>query len=153
MIDRDRVLVETAKTRRQRLLSSLTFGRMQDRRIARNNLGRFIGSVILAAVISAVCVGYAFVIHTLDSQAISQAQTNYANALRNAQPLEEGDTTDTNGRPIDPETGWVSGPYGTWYDPLTGWQIDPENGYVIDASTQWEINPATGKAVGKAGLG
>lgn len=152
MIDRDRVLVETAKTRRQRLLTSFTFGDLANRRIARNNLGRFIGSSIVAALICAVCLGYSFVTNTLDSQAISKAQTNYAAALRAATPLPPEATTDTNGRPIDKKTGWVAGPYGTWFDPLTGWQVDPETGDLIDPATRWEVDPATGKAVRKATL-
>ncbi len=147
MIDRDRVLVETAKTRRQRLLASTTFGAVQERRVVRNNVARFVGSAVLAAVVCAVCLGFSFVFNMLESRDIEAAETAYAEALRQAQPLEPGATTDSSGRPIDPDNGWVAGPFDTWYDPLTGWRVNPESGNLVHDGTGWEVDPETGRAV------
>lgn len=152
MIDRDKVTLETAATRRQRLLSSITFGQLPDRRPARTNMGRFIGSAILAALAGAGCLGTSFVVGTLQKQDIAKTQTDYATVLRTATKLPAGAKTDGNGRPIDPATGWVSGPFGTWYDPLTGWQVNTTDKLLIDPATNWEVDPRTGRAVHKAHL-
>ena len=57
MIDRDKILVEATRTRRQRLMSALTFGGLPDRRTVTDNIGRFVGSAVLAAAIGAGCLG------------------------------------------------------------------------------------------------
>jgi hypothetical protein len=59
--NRDAILLETVKTHRARLLSAFVFGEMADRRIANDNVKRVIGSVVLAAVACAACVGVGFV--------------------------------------------------------------------------------------------
>jgi hypothetical protein len=67
--DRDAVLLETVKTHRARLLAAFLFGDLEERRVVNDNTKRLIGSVVLAAVICAGCVGFAFVSNLLAEQA------------------------------------------------------------------------------------
>jgi hypothetical protein len=67
--DRDAVLLETVKTHRARLLAAFLFGDLEERRVVNDNSKRLIGSIVLAAVICAGCVGFAFVSNLLAEQA------------------------------------------------------------------------------------
>jgi hypothetical protein len=66
--NRDAILLETVKTHRARLLAAFLFGEMAERRVANDNVRRVIGSVVLAAVACAACVGVGFVGHLLAAQ-------------------------------------------------------------------------------------
>lgn len=58
---RDTMLVEQAKIQRMRLAAALLYGRIDERRTVNDHLRRLIGSLVLAAVACAVCVGISFV--------------------------------------------------------------------------------------------
>lgn len=59
--DPDKQLLETVRTRRARLTSAFFHGELAGRRRHSDNVGRLIGSVVLAAVLCAACAGYSFV--------------------------------------------------------------------------------------------
>lgn len=61
MISRDVILVETVKTHRLRLLSALLFGELAERRVPNDNLKRWLGGTVLAAVACAGCIGFALI--------------------------------------------------------------------------------------------
>jgi hypothetical protein len=73
--NRDAILLETVKTHRSRLLAAFLFGEMAERRIANDNVKRVIGSIVLAAVACAACVGVGFVGHLLASQPATDPNT------------------------------------------------------------------------------
>lgn len=58
---RDTMLVEQAKIQRMRLAAALLYGRIDERRTVNDHMRRLIGSLVLAAVACAVCVGISFV--------------------------------------------------------------------------------------------
>ncbi|WP_404442039.1 hypothetical protein LG315_06730 [Microbacterium marinum] len=66
---RDRTLIEGARTQRMRLGSAMLYGRRDERRTVNDNIKRFIGSVVVAALACAVCVGISFVGDLLAKQA------------------------------------------------------------------------------------
>ena len=72
MPNRDLILLETVKTHRARLTSAFVHGALPERRVTNDNLRRLIGSVVLAAVVCAGCVGFSFVSSLLGRQAASQ---------------------------------------------------------------------------------
>jgi hypothetical protein len=72
--DRDAVLLETVKTHRARLLAAFLFGELEERRVVNDNRKRLIGSIVLAAVICAGCVGFAFVSNLLAEQAAAKEE-------------------------------------------------------------------------------
>lgn len=74
MSNRDTVLLETVRTHRARLVAAFLFGELADRRVANDNVRRFIGGIVLAAVVSAGCVGAAFVVKFFETQAAAQQQ-------------------------------------------------------------------------------
>lgn len=59
--DSDSVLLESVATRRARLRSAFLHGDMVGRRTTSDNIRRFIGSIVIAAVVCAGCAGYSFV--------------------------------------------------------------------------------------------
>ncbi|TDN91331.1 hypothetical protein [Microbacterium sp. BK668] len=65
---RDTVLIEQARIQRMRLGSALLYGRIDERRTVNDHFKRLIGSLILAAVVCAVCVGISFVVQLLAGQ-------------------------------------------------------------------------------------
>ncbi|MDJ0350054.1 hypothetical protein [Cryobacterium sp. PH29-G1] len=67
--DSDVLLLETVKTHRARLRAAFLFGELTERRAANDNVRRFIGSMVLAAVGCAACVGVSFVINLLAARA------------------------------------------------------------------------------------
>ena len=73
--NRDAILLETVKTHRARLLAAFLFGEMAERRIANDNVKRVIGSIVLAAVACAACVGVGFVGHLLGAQPATDPTT------------------------------------------------------------------------------
>ncbi len=86
--NRDAILLETVKTHRARLLAAFLFGEMAERRVANDNIRRVIGSVVLAAVACAACVGVGFVGNLLGSQAATDPTTGLpiATPAATAQP-------------------------------------------------------------------
>ena len=66
---RDTVLVEQAKIQRARLGAALLYGRIPERRTINDNMKRLMGSIVLAAVVCAGCVGVSFVTKVLADQA------------------------------------------------------------------------------------
>ena len=98
--NRDTVLLETVRTHRARLTAAFLFGELADRRVANDNVRRFIAGIVLAAVASAGCVGATFVIDFFKTQAATQQQQ-----LQQQQQLETPtpDPTPTDG--ATPGTG------------------------------------------------
>lgn len=74
--DHDIVLLETVKTHRSRLRAAFLFGELSERRGANDNVRRVVGSMVLAAVLCAGCVGVSFVVDLLQQRAAAaEAQT------------------------------------------------------------------------------
>ncbi|MET9293791.1 hypothetical protein [Streptomyces sp. NPDC003077] len=59
--DYDSQLLESVSVRRRRLRDALLFGEQRARRSLDENVGKIFGSVALAAVVCAGCVGWSFV--------------------------------------------------------------------------------------------
>ena len=57
----DALLVESVSTHRRRLRQALLFGRLDDRRQTTDNVRRFVGGIVLAAVVGVGCLGVSFV--------------------------------------------------------------------------------------------
>lgn len=77
--NRDAILLESVKTHRSRLRAAFLFGQLEERRTANDNIKRLIGSLVLAAVVCAACVGVSFVMKTLaDQKAATQMQQQQA---------------------------------------------------------------------------
>lgn len=66
---RDTVLIEQARLQRNRLGAALLHGRIEERRTVNDHMRRLVGSIIVAAVACAVCVGISFVTDLLSDQA------------------------------------------------------------------------------------
>jgi hypothetical protein len=60
-LSHDTILLETVRTRRARLHAALLHGGPARRRVVPDNLKRFVGSLVAAAVVCAGCVGFAVV--------------------------------------------------------------------------------------------
>lgn len=74
MPNRDAILLETVRTHRTRLASAFVHGELTERRLANDNVRRFVGGIVLTAVLCAGCVGFSFVASVLGKQA-ADAQT------------------------------------------------------------------------------
>lgn len=61
MNDRDTLLLESVRVHRERLSSALVFGPPESRRAVGDNIRRFIGSIVVAAIVCAVCVAISFI--------------------------------------------------------------------------------------------
>lgn len=165
MIEPDKVLIETTRTHRHRLVSALSFGEMDRRRPVNTNLGRFIGSAVLAAVISVGCLGFSFVVDLLDDRKQEQALESFRSA-RAANPIEPGGAlvehkptgylrnTDTGelidpqtGFTVDPKSGLAEAPDGRAIDPRLDWYIDTRTGHYTDPKTGVTIDPRTMRVV------
>lgn len=68
MPNNDAILLESVKTHRARLRGAFLIGELAERRDVNDNARRLIGSMVLAAVICAGCVGTSFVLNALASQ-------------------------------------------------------------------------------------
>jgi hypothetical protein len=84
--DRDAVLLETVKTHRARLLAAFLFGDLEERRVVNDNSKRLIGSIVLAAVICAGCVGFAFVSNLLAEQAAEKEASSQVSTPTSTTP-------------------------------------------------------------------
>ncbi|KXK63997.1 hypothetical protein AWW66_00185 [Micromonospora rosaria] len=66
--DYDVQLLESVSVRRRRLRDAFLFGTQASRRSYPENVGRFVASVTISAVLAAGCVGYSFIRHHLAAQ-------------------------------------------------------------------------------------
>jgi hypothetical protein len=71
----DAVLLEAVRTHRARLRGAFLLGELAERRSVNDNLRRVVGSVVLAAVLCAGCVGTALVLRTIAGQQAQAAPT------------------------------------------------------------------------------
>jgi hypothetical protein len=168
MIDYDQILIESSRVHRDRLNAAFVHGEQADRRPVNNNLRRLMGSVILGAVVCAVCLGTGFVLNILQTQKETAALTSFRQAIA-SNPIPEGDGLvrdestgylfDTNTqRLIDPRTGFVVDPVtglatdkqGRTVDPRTGWFVDPATGNYTDPNSGITIDPETLQVVDPA---
>lgn len=60
-LSHDTILLETVRTRRVRLQSAFLHGGLAQRRVVNDNVRRVVGSLVVAAVLCAGCVGFALV--------------------------------------------------------------------------------------------
>lgn len=165
MSERDRTLIETTAAHRDRLTAAFVHGPLLERRKVPTNIGRILGSVILAAVLGLGCLGTSFVIHVIedrrDREAIAAFQAAAAsNPLKPGQGagigLVEDEATGLLHRPstgeyVDPQTGFVvdpttmlaTDPQGRLVDTRLDWYYDPATGYYTDPSSGITIDPRT----------
>ncbi|MFE0807227.1 hypothetical protein ACFW4M_06610 [Streptomyces sp. NPDC058794] len=61
--DYDNQLLESVSVRRRRLRDALLFGTQRQRRSVDERLGKVVAGIVIAAVVSAGCVGWSFVVH------------------------------------------------------------------------------------------
>jgi len=66
---RDTVLIEQAKIQRMRLGSALVYGHIGERRTVNDHAKRLMGSIVVAAIACAACVGVSFVSQLLTERA------------------------------------------------------------------------------------
>ncbi|GAA2752848.1 hypothetical protein [Amnibacterium kyonggiense] len=64
----DAVLLEAVRTHRSRLRGAFLLGELAERRAVHDNVKRVVGSLVLAAVVCAGCVGTSLVLHALATQ-------------------------------------------------------------------------------------
>lgn len=96
--DHDVVLLETVKTHRSRLRAAFLFGELSERRVANDNVRRVIGSMVLAAVLCAGCVGVSFVVDLLQQRAAAAAQTQI---MQNPTPTPSATPTPSTPAEVD----------------------------------------------------
>lgn len=72
--DSDAVLLESARVRRERLRAAFLHGRLRERRTTRDNVRRFVGSTVLAALACAGCAGWSFIQASTDAPSQAQEQ-------------------------------------------------------------------------------
>lgn len=70
----DDQLIDAVAVRRKRLLAGFLFGVRRTRIVWRDRLSTFMGSLVLAIVICAVCVAIAFVMSIFRAEALKQQQ-------------------------------------------------------------------------------
>ncbi|WP_278102897.1 hypothetical protein AB0870_16030 [Microbacterium proteolyticum] len=73
---RDTVLIEQAKIQRMRLGAALVYGHIGERRTVNDHMKRLMGSVVVAAIACAACVGVSFVSQLLTERAQQAATTS-----------------------------------------------------------------------------
>lgn len=81
-MNNDAILLESVKTHRARLRGAFLVGELAERRDVNDNVKRLIGSVVLAAVICAGCVGTSFVLHALAQQQSTSTSSPSTGAAR-----------------------------------------------------------------------
>jgi hypothetical protein len=146
VIDADRIVIETTRTHRDRLMSALAFGALDRRRRVNTNVRRLLGSVVVAAVGGVGCLGFSFVVDQLQDRREAQAVAAFRAALA-TNPIQP--TTDM---PADPLTGFLEDPRSDdLIDPQTGFVVDREtglardpDGHIIDPRIDWFLDPGTG---------
>lgn len=78
--DNDSLLLESVSTHRARLSSAFVFGRLRDRRAVNDNMKRAVGSVVLAAVVCAVCIAVSFIGSVIAQQEQERREQERANS-------------------------------------------------------------------------
>jgi len=73
---RDTVLIEQAKIQRMRLGAALVYGHIGERRTVNDHGKRLMGSIVVAAVACAACVGVSFVSQLLTERAQQASSTS-----------------------------------------------------------------------------
>ena len=73
---RDTVLIEQAKIQRMRLGAALVYGHIGERRTVNDHMKRLMGSIVVAAIACAACVGVSFVSQLLTERAQQTATTS-----------------------------------------------------------------------------
>ena len=76
--DFDSRLLESAKVRKGRLDDAFLFGKNLQERSYSTLTARLMQSLLVAALIAAICVGYSFVQHLLSEQSNRQSATSAA---------------------------------------------------------------------------
>ncbi|WP_024819747.1 hypothetical protein [Arthrobacter sp. 31Y] len=84
--DYDSRLLESARVRKYRLDDSLLFGQNPQERNYKTATTRLMQSLLIAALIAAICVGFSFVQHLLSEQAAKQAVTSASATLIEGTP-------------------------------------------------------------------
>lgn len=84
--DYDSRLLESARVRKHRLDDSLLFGQNPQERNYKTPTTRLMQSLLIAALIAAICVGFSFVQHLLSEQAAKQAVTSASATLIEGTP-------------------------------------------------------------------
>ncbi len=79
--DYDSRLLESARVRKHRLDDSLLFGQNPQERSYKTATTRLMQSLLVAALIAAICVGFSFVQHLISEQAAKQAVTSASATL------------------------------------------------------------------------
>lgn len=74
--DLDAQLLESVTVRRARLRDALLWGRLRSRRAISDNLARVLIGAVVAAVLSAGCVGWSFLQDALAKQAAQQRRSS-----------------------------------------------------------------------------
>ncbi len=159
MSETDQTLIESTSTRRSRLLAAFVYGPLDARRKVSQNTRRFIGSVVLAAVIGVGCVGTSLVLHLLADRKETAVVAELKAALAANPVIPPGTVRDETtgllideagalfdprtGYPVDPDTGLATDPQGRLVDPRSGWYADPDTGYLTDPKTGVRIDPKT----------
>lgn len=161
MIDPDRTLIESTRTRRARMLAAFLHGSLSSRRAVNTNLKRVLGSIVLAAVISVACLGTGFVLGHLEKQRNEKAveafrAVSQANPIPATPPYEEDEETGLlrhmhtgvyidprTGFEVDPDTMLATDPQGRLIDTRTGWIFDPHTGYYTDPASGVTVDPST----------
>ncbi|GHG47802.1 hypothetical protein GCM10011331_08980 [Flavimobilis marinus] len=65
--DHDAILLESTRVHRERLTAAFLHGEMATRRTTKDNVRRFLGSTVIAAVMCAGCAGFSFFQANADS--------------------------------------------------------------------------------------
>lgn len=161
MSDIDRTLIESTRSHRERLLSALVHGPLASRRAVSTNLGRLLGSIVVAAVAGIACLGTGFVLGHLEDQRNEKAVTAFraagqANPIPARPPYVEDEETgllrnEETGEFIDPRTGFrvdprtmlATDPQGRLVDTRLGWYYDPATGNYTDPASDVTIDPET----------
>lgn len=79
--DYDSRLLESARVRKHRLDDALLYGQNPQEKAYKSVNARLMQSLLIAALIAALCVGFSFVQHLLSEQASKQAPQSAAAAV------------------------------------------------------------------------
>lgn len=76
--DYDHQLIESVAVRRNRLVTALVYGANPYERKWKSSFRTFMGSVLIAALIATICVGFSFVSNLLETLQAQQKQRSTA---------------------------------------------------------------------------
>lgn len=109
--DYDSQLLESVAVRRRRLRDAMLFGSQRIRRTLDENLGKIFGSIALAAVVCAGCVGWSFISHKMAHDG--------SGGIRSGAPAQQSVSSHVTGRipmAVRGDVQQASGvrAFGTW---------------------------------------